>query len=392
MNNNFEQEHTALGKLFKKGADIRMSLEEKEEIATSLKAYMTELDAPKASPVQSPFFSHIQILSARFMPAALILTIIIGGGASAAANRALPGDILYPVKVHVNEEARSLFSMTAESDAALQVDTAHTRLAEVEQLSTANKLSVAAGAEAKAEFNAEAAKVQQHVDELRSQGNVEAAYEVSSNFEASLKNHKSLLVALSEEEGKQKTGKEILADLAADVETHLRVFVMNREESERILVSMANDTNAEVKAEASFKDTRNKIEEVGKYVTKYGSDANTELKVEADAKLNLAKGIMAEGEAKLKTSAYAEAIAFFKNSARKAEEARILVRSRYETKTVLPTFLRLTKEDDASAAMTATLSADAAISTTSATTTESGEGSATTTLDVNLENKANLGL
>src|SRR3989338_6446139 len=49
------------------------------------------------------------------MTIALIIALLIGGGTSFAAEGAVPGDVLYPVKVNINEEIRGVvaFSDTA---------------------------------------------------------------------------------------------------------------------------------------------------------------------------------------------------------------------------------------------------------------------------------------
>lgn len=68
------------------------------------------------------------------MPLALLLLLLVGGGTGVVAEKALPGDILYPVKIHVNENIESALAVTAQGDAEVAIKQATRRLEEVEKL------------------------------------------------------------------------------------------------------------------------------------------------------------------------------------------------------------------------------------------------------------------
>lgn len=68
------------------------------------------------------------------MPLALLLLLIVGGGTGVVAEKALPGDVLYPVKIHVNENIQSALAVTAQGDAEVAIKQATRRLEEVEKL------------------------------------------------------------------------------------------------------------------------------------------------------------------------------------------------------------------------------------------------------------------
>jgi hypothetical protein len=63
------------------------------------------------------------------MPLALLLLLLVGGGATGVvAEKSLPGDVLYPVKIHINENFESAIAFTAKSDAEVSVKQAARRL------------------------------------------------------------------------------------------------------------------------------------------------------------------------------------------------------------------------------------------------------------------------
>ena len=66
---------------------------------------------------------------------------MIGGGTSFAAQGALPGDFLYPVKTEFNENIRAAFAVSADSEAKLQANLLEERIAEAVELQAAGKLT-----------------------------------------------------------------------------------------------------------------------------------------------------------------------------------------------------------------------------------------------------------
>ena len=69
------------------------------------------------------------------------LSILFAWGASFAAESSLPGEFLYPVKIHVNENIESAFTFGAENEAELQLERIEERLLEQSELSAQWKLS-----------------------------------------------------------------------------------------------------------------------------------------------------------------------------------------------------------------------------------------------------------
>ncbi len=73
--------------------------------------------------------------------ASLLIVTLVGGSAAYAAEDALPGDLLYPVKIHVNEEVLTRFASTPYARAKMHARRAEKRLEEMEMLLSTSKIT-----------------------------------------------------------------------------------------------------------------------------------------------------------------------------------------------------------------------------------------------------------
>src|SRR3989344_4462111 len=98
-----------LGKFKKFGADARLSEYGEREIRSRLVQFMESAPVRGETDIRH---LHQRSLITWFKPnkpmsifAAIALAVLLGGGGTAiAAQAALPGVVLYPVKVNINEE------------------------------------------------------------------------------------------------------------------------------------------------------------------------------------------------------------------------------------------------------------------------------------------------
>ncbi len=131
------------------------------------------------------------------MPLALLLLLLVGGGTTGiVAEKSLPGDVLYPVKIHINENFESAVAFTAKSDAEVSVKHAAKRLAEAQKLKEKGKLSSEQSQELKDAFNAEFKLVKENVSKVRSKGDTKSADEIYLKFENNIKEHSEIAVEL----------------------------------------------------------------------------------------------------------------------------------------------------------------------------------------------------
>ncbi|HEV7424104.1 MAG TPA: DUF5667 domain-containing protein [Candidatus Paceibacterota bacterium] len=154
----------------------------------------------------------------KYMPIILLLMLMVGGGTSIAANHALPGDVLYPIKIHVNEKVESMFAFGANANAKVEAEQANKRLQETEQLSASGSISVEAKDQIKTNFDQHANKVKEFVADIKTKGDASAADSVNSKFESSLQAHQAVLTELSKNDPKDK---EKIDEINGDVGAHL---------------------------------------------------------------------------------------------------------------------------------------------------------------------------
>ena len=122
---------------------FRMSKEEKRKLDSRL------FDAIKIQgpidPIESPYvkLSRITVLLRREIVyiVALFVIVILGGGSTiVSAERAVPGDFLYPIKIGITETVRSGLTIGKNAKAGLEVWKTGRRLAEAEVLAVYGKL------------------------------------------------------------------------------------------------------------------------------------------------------------------------------------------------------------------------------------------------------------
>ena len=91
---------------------------------------------PAMVPSPHGFFSQRSYMS--IIALGVIVLLFAGTSVSFAAERSLPGDALYPIKIGVNEKVRSYFAFSDRSKAKLEADFAAERLVEAEKIGRAH--------------------------------------------------------------------------------------------------------------------------------------------------------------------------------------------------------------------------------------------------------------
>ncbi len=126
---------------------IKLSDSARTRIADNLQAYATfhtvRVGEENRLIKQGPVTTSTSLLSLRFtfMPLLIILAVIIGGSTTFAAQNALPGDFLYPVKIEFNENIRTAFAFSADSVARVHTDLLEERIEEAQILYTKGRLT-----------------------------------------------------------------------------------------------------------------------------------------------------------------------------------------------------------------------------------------------------------
>ncbi len=288
-----------LRKIKEEASKIRLEKEEKSLIRHNLMSMM------KSYPVRNENMARQSLHRSKFnfnflslkllrnpMPLILIVALLVGGGASYAAEGALPGDLLYPIKVGVNEEVRALVAFSGEAKANWEAERAGRRLEEAEKLAAQGNLDNDTSVKIEEKFENHADKVRQKIEEFNRKQDFKTATEVSSNFAISLKAHEKIISNLaSASEGseldalsqKVRTESENMDDTRLDVQAKIKIKAETQSTSENN--SSVDRNNGENKVDAD--NSPRKTPKPGQLNEKNSNNGeikeNTELNTEGES-------------------------------------------------------------------------------------------------------------
>lgn len=312
--------------IIRKVKSISLTRSEKESVKRRISAFMEAhpvrkedesrllnkgQESPSAyRPVRSPY-AILLTYKKKFMPIVLLIALLLGGGTSYAAERALPGETLYPVKVYVNEEIRDLLAVSDKSGAEIATWMAERRLKEVEKLLGEGKLTESTAVAMEARIEKHLASFEEKIAKIEAKGGARNGLEEAT--EALLSSHGKALGILR---GGEKDEKIMHA-----LERLSETLEKNRE---RILREGDDHDNEKGKGEEAASGKRisaeRKIAEVERYLARKYPDltsTSTPTVLIAEAKALLAAGDVKAGEQK-----WEEAFDLYKRAGRKAEEAK----------------------------------------------------------------------
>ena len=205
---------------------FRLSQSDKQALRINLYQLMEETlpvaEVPASGVGRAP---HARVVSPYWWfspkfagPMAAILLVGLGGGTAYAAQDALPGNPLYAVKVHVNENIQTALATTPEAKAAVNTQLAQERLQEAEELAAQGNLDATTSLQLAQNFDEHAAAAQTIADNLASQ-DPDAAAQLNASLNSSLEAHDAILSELSASSTSTST-KEDSDALAIAVRSH----------------------------------------------------------------------------------------------------------------------------------------------------------------------------
>ncbi|MFN3188033.1 MAG: DUF5667 domain-containing protein [Candidatus Paceibacteria bacterium] len=149
---------------------------------------------------QVPQRTSLFSLKFTYMPIVILIALVIGGGTSFAAQSAVPGDFLYPVKTEVNESVRSAFTFGADAEARLQAKLIEERVAEAKELEARGELEgeAAITLAGKMQRNTEKARVALEAStKVETQAAVNRIVMALTEYNATVENRTSLVIGIS---------------------------------------------------------------------------------------------------------------------------------------------------------------------------------------------------
>ena len=322
MDNRFEQ-------FIKKARKIGLAKEERSCIKDNLVLFMDQNPVRYGVEQRQPnhtgsIKNNLKFLTFNFktMPIFIVIAMLVGGGVSFAAEKALPGDVLYPVKVHVNEEVRGLASLSPEAKANWEAMLAARRLEEAEELAVKSNLSSDVRAGLESNFQEHADKAQAKIASLKGE-DAKVAADIASNLAVSLRAHDHILLNIGD--SKKGEVRMELNSLSAKVQQEERDAEEHKANKEDKIFVRADVQSA---AEARMNAANNKIAEVQKFIDAKKADIGATATTQIQARLDVAKDLVVQGKAKLDAKAYGEAFLLFGKAHAKAQEAKLLVEAK----------------------------------------------------------------
>ncbi len=299
---------------------VVLDVDQKKHIQKNLVAFM------KANPVRKNTDERLINQTQRlflfftqkhmYASIATILVLLTGTGTAFAAENTLPGDTLYPVKLHINESVRGAVALTHEARANWETKVAERRLDEASKLESKGKLSPETEAKIEARLETQTKKIKAKIEKLEATGNTEIAAAMSARLENALELHEQLLEKLkSSEDLTKKEIKPLVKKLHSEA-TNIRETRLKLDEK----INAQNENGLKVAAEKRMKNSQKHIGQVKEYF----DDHDVRPTSSANIKLELAIKTQSEGKAKFEAGQYKEAFTLFGTAQRLSHEAKLM--------------------------------------------------------------------
>lgn len=217
-----------------------------------------------------------------FAKVALMLVIALSGGTTVAAHSALPGDALYGVKIHVNENIESAFAVSTEAKAKLQAKLAERRAADAEALKAKGELSAEAQSDISTRIETHANSALQKTATLKSRGDADTAAQIELRVERVVHSASDVLGGALNIRAQGSTSVSSDADKNTSSDTQVE------EPSEQEEEPAAPNTTKEETSETSESDTQIEIEVTNDLESTIGSEiGSVEVDSNVDGEVNV---------------------------------------------------------------------------------------------------------
>lgn len=327
-------EDTQLQTYKEKWESVKLSDSSRARMADSLRSY-AEFHPVRAaegsrSIEQVPTSTFLQRFKLTTMPIAIFLAVCVTAGTSFAAQGAVPGDYLYPIKTEVNENVRSAFTFGADAEAELQADLLEERLEEAQTLhangklngDTAVRVSSNLSSQAKAATDAAAkseasigaktnTRVKAGLENFLAIVGLDTAIvsEINATFKASTLSTGTYAIEAYEADMKARitTLRDVLKKHQVDVEAKVHAELSAKLDAAALLVAEA-EAQAEADARASLDKAATLVGEVEAKLSTLGQaqvDTNTGIITDIDFSIDPMKidvGAGATGSAEASTT------------------------------------------------------------------------------------------
>lgn len=148
----------------------------------------------KETPVSSPYLKHFGVPSrfhfswktfGKIGAVSALSLLFVMGGLTYASGSALPGDLLYPIKINLKEGIEDKLTFAPAQKIALREKRIQERFTEMEKLIKENKVTPETLSIVNSEIQVEKEKINSDIEEIN-KGNPQAAEEAKQNLQTSI--------------------------------------------------------------------------------------------------------------------------------------------------------------------------------------------------------------
>ncbi len=188
-----------LGDIIQKSANrVSLSESERERMERVVLGYVS------MKPIRSGGTREVQVHWYQWVrqPLAigLVFALVVSGtGVSYAAEASVPGDLLYPIKVSVNEEVRASLTFSGEEKGKWETERAERRLEEAATLAVQGKLTTEVKKELVERFDTHSERAVASAESFEDNDAL-LALNLASDFESRLKAHEELLEEVDDDD------------------------------------------------------------------------------------------------------------------------------------------------------------------------------------------------
>lgn len=265
--------------------------------------------------------------------AGILITVLLGGGVSVAAETTEPGDVLYPVKTDVNETVSGWLAVSDNAEARLQSRLIERRLLEAEELAAEGTLDTEAEARLRTKAKAHAEAFQDRITRLNQSGDVAASAEVASHLESVLQTHGQVLTELKASVDSQT--RELLDSLASEVHATAGQATTLRSQAEESIRAdaSANATGtaqARITAEAAeqrIASAQRHVERARSYYTDVSGELRADVQARVESLIQESESALADAQAQFDAGAYTESFFAAQTAHRYANRAYMHTRA-----------------------------------------------------------------
>lgn len=228
----------------------------------------------------------------------IALVVLLGGvGTVAAAENSLPGSPLYPVKVHVNENVRGAFAVTANQQVRWDARVIERRIAEAVELSARGELNAEIEAELQAEVDERTERMEENFIKLESRGEIQTRNEVAAELDGVLKTYSGVSTDVGaainlDVEEKLLPLLKLKGEVQGNEESQIEAKYKNEEE-------VSGKANTEIRSK--IETEVNSLKAIRDELNSTSSEISADLKVRADASLNSSAKVVEAAQTSLRT-------------------------------------------------------------------------------------------